>query len=104
MTDMILITREELEHLREKKSVEVTNTDLEALIENKDLFIRWLSSEKLLYQVKLWNLEFIWNENEANYGIMCLKKTIERLNKIDQVVSDYNKQQEKNKKPIVDTI
>lgn len=89
MTDLIVITRQELEMLREKKSIEITYDDIETLLENKDLFIRWLSSEMLLYKVKLGNLEV--GEAESKAAILCLKNTIERLDKIDEVVEKYNK-------------
>lgn len=89
MTDLIVITRQELEMLREKKSIEITYDDIETLLENKDLFIRWLSSEMLLYKVKLGNLEV--GETESKAAILCLKNTIERLDKIDEVVEKYNK-------------
>lgn len=88
---MIYISQKELDMLREKKSVEITEKDIEDLIEYKDLFIRWLTSEKLLYQIKLGNLQFLWKSIEAEYAILCLKNTIERLQKLDDVIEQYNK-------------
>lgn len=42
-------------------------------------------------------MEFVDNEKEANYAILCLKKTIERLENIDKAVDEYNKKESKAK-------
>lgn len=53
---MVLVSKKEIEMLRENKINEITGDDVLLIVEHKDLLIKWLQHEQRLYQVKLGNL------------------------------------------------
>ena len=100
---MVLVSKKEIEMLRENKINEITGDDVLLIVEHKDLLIKWLQHEQRLYQVKLGNLWFVGNSIEAEISIKCLWTAIERLSKVEETVRGFYKAEERKKKTPLDT-
>jgi len=95
---MILINENEYNHLKEIKENTITMVDAEVLLEHKDIFLKFVNTEIKNYQYALGNWSFSWKRVEAEHVIGWLLKLRERLHKIDEVLKEYHKQQEVEKK------
>lgn len=94
---MILISDQEYNFLKEKKQNEITLIDAETLVEHKTSFMKFIAEEIRTYQYSLWNWSFSWNRAEAENIIKWLNNFRERLDKLDEVLKNYYKQQEEAK-------
>lgn len=76
--------------MSKKMDVVLTWLEWEKIIENKDLFVKYLNKCKVNYQSWLWLWLYNGKEGDAYKGIATIDFIIEWLNSMEKKYKEYN--------------